>query len=61
MSPSTICTGKTTFFVANQDKLEDMPGEKLAALEAAHKAVEEANKVLQAEVKAAAAGASFVL
>ncbi|KAI0073158.1 TBPIP-domain-containing protein [Panus rudis PR-1116 ss-1] len=47
--------GKTTFFVANQANLEDMPSEKLAALESEHKAIEEENKTLLAEVKAASA------
>ncbi|THH29472.1 hypothetical protein EUX98_g4715 [Antrodiella citrinella] len=47
--------GKTTFFVATQANLEDVPAEKLAALEAEHKEAEEANKVLQAEVRAATA------
>ncbi|OCH86474.1 TBPIP-domain-containing protein [Obba rivulosa] len=45
--------GKTTFFVANQANLEDMPAEKLAALEAEHKALEEENKALAAEVRTA--------
>lgn len=49
-------TGKTTFFVANQANLEDMPAEKLAALEAQYKTMEEENKVLMTEVKAASAG-----
>ncbi|EKM58740.1 uncharacterized protein PHACADRAFT_117860, partial [Phanerochaete carnosa HHB-10118-sp] len=44
--------GKTTFFVANQANLEDMPVEKLKQLENEHKAVEEANKALTAELKA---------
>ena len=48
--------GKTTFFVANQANLEDMPAEKLKALEAEHKALEEANKILAAELKAASTG-----
>ncbi|KZT00921.1 TBPIP-domain-containing protein [Laetiporus sulphureus 93-53] len=43
--------GKTTFFVANQANLEDMPAEKLAALEAEHKNTEEGNKVLASEVR----------
>ncbi|KAI0790056.1 TBPIP-domain-containing protein [Abortiporus biennis] len=45
--------GKTTFFVANQANLEDMPAEKLATLEAEQKAIDEENKVLIADVKAA--------
>lgn len=48
--------GKTTFFVANQANLDAMPAEKLKALEDEHKAIEEANKALAAEVKAANAG-----
>ncbi|KAI0706960.1 TBPIP-domain-containing protein [Earliella scabrosa] len=43
--------GKTTFFVANQANLEDMPAEKLGALEAEYKETDEANKLLAAEVK----------
>ncbi|KAI0755952.1 TBPIP-domain-containing protein [Irpex lacteus] len=45
--------GKTTFFVANQANLEDMPVEKLKALEDEYKVIEESNKLLVAEVKAA--------
>ena len=48
--------GKTTFFVANQANLEDMPAEKLKALEAEHKSLEESNKTLAAQLKAASAG-----
>ncbi|THG96610.1 hypothetical protein EW026_g5251 [Hermanssonia centrifuga] len=47
--------GKTTFFVANQANLEDMPAEKLKTLEIEYKAVEETNKALLADVKAASA------
>ncbi|KAI0819303.1 TBPIP-domain-containing protein [Trametes gibbosa] len=43
--------GKTTFFVANQASLEDMPSEKLAALEAEVKRIEEDDKTLGADVK----------
>ena len=50
------CTGKTTFFVANQANLEDMPSEKLAALEAEVKRIGEENKSLGAEVKSIGAG-----
>ncbi|KAF8995489.1 TBPIP-domain-containing protein [Cyathus striatus] len=46
---------KTTFFVANQDKLEAMPAEKIAALEAEIKTLEEGNKALTTKVKAATA------
>ena len=49
--------GKTTFFVANQANLEDVPAEKLKQLEADHKAIEETNKGLSAELKAANSGA----
>ncbi|KAH9918298.1 TBPIP-domain-containing protein [Fomitopsis serialis] len=44
--------GKTTFFVANQDKLEEVSTEKLAGLEKDHKDIEEENKFLAAEVRA---------
>ncbi|KAI0090903.1 TBPIP-domain-containing protein [Irpex rosettiformis] len=45
--------GKTTFFVANQANIKAMPAEKLKALEDEHKVMEETNKALAAEVKAA--------
>ncbi|GJE89736.1 TBPIP-domain-containing protein [Phanerochaete sordida] len=45
--------GKTTFFVANQANLEDMPAEKLKKLEEEHKTIEEANKALAAELRTA--------
>lgn len=48
--------GKTTFFVANQANLDDMPAEKLASLESEYKTIEEANKALLADVKAVTAG-----
>ncbi|OSX57542.1 hypothetical protein POSPLADRAFT_1156305 [Postia placenta MAD-698-R-SB12] len=44
--------GKTTFFVANQANLEDMPAEKLAALETEYKTIEEDNKALAGDVRA---------
>lgn len=47
--------GKTTFFVVNQANLEDMPSEKLAALEAEVKRIDEENKSLGAEVKSTGA------
>ncbi|TBU38109.1 TBPIP-domain-containing protein [Dichomitus squalens] len=43
--------GKTTFFVANQANLEDMPTEKLAALESEYKKMDENNKQLVVETK----------
>ncbi|TFK89385.1 TBPIP-domain-containing protein [Polyporus arcularius HHB13444] len=46
--------GKTTFFVANQANLEDMPAEKLAGLEAEHKKADEENKTLTAEARSLA-------
>lgn len=53
----TVCTtGKTTFFVANQANLEDMPSEKLSGLEAEFKEIDEQNKALQMEVRAATMG-----
>ena len=48
--------GKTTFFVANQANLEDMPAEKLSALEAEYKKLDEENKMLAGEVKTLGAG-----
>ncbi|KAI9069956.1 TBPIP-domain-containing protein [Trametes sanguinea] len=47
--------GKTTFFVANQANLEDMPSEKLNALEAELKRIDEQNKVMVADVKSVGA------
>ena len=43
--------------MANQANLEDMPAEKLSALEAEYKETDEANKLLAAEVKSLGAGA----
>lgn len=54
--PNLCAPGKTTFFVANQANLEDMPAEKLKALEAEHKSLEESNKSLVSELKSANAG-----
>ena len=53
--------GKTTFFVANQANLEDVPAEKLKQLEEEHKAIDEANKVLAADLKAANAGTPWAI
>lgn len=53
--------GKTTFFVANQEKLEDVSAEKLAGLEKEHKDIEEENKTLAAEVRALSTGIFFLL
>lgn len=52
--------GKTTFFVANQSNLEDVPAEKLKSLETELAAIEEENKELQAQVKAASSGRCFL-
>ncbi|THH17913.1 hypothetical protein EW146_g3001 [Bondarzewia mesenterica] len=52
--------GKTTFFVANQNNIDTMPSEKLAALELESKTVEEDNKALVAEVRTLSAGTSLV-
>ncbi len=49
--------GKTTFFVANQAKLDTVPAEKLAVLEEEQKQIDEENKVLVAELKSANSGA----
>ncbi|KAF7797963.1 hypothetical protein EIP86_009170 [Pleurotus ostreatoroseus] len=45
--------GKTTFFVANQANLEDVPAEKLKQLEEEHKSIEESNKLLATDIKSA--------
>jgi len=51
-----LIPGKSTFFVYNQSKMEDLPAEKLAALETQLKEVEEENKLLAAEVKSLSTG-----
>ena len=51
-------TGKTTFFVANQAHLADMPAATLQQLEAEHKAIEDANKERLVALRAANAGTS---
>lgn len=48
--------GKTTFFVANQANMEDMPVERLKTLEEEHKKIEEMNKVVQVDIKAVTSG-----
>lgn len=53
---TTLLLGKTTFFVANQANLETVPPEKLAALEAEYKILEEEKKVRAAEVKVLSGG-----
>lgn len=50
------CLGKTTFFVANQANLEDVPADRLAALESELKALDESNKSLVAETRALSTG-----
>ncbi|KAF9647633.1 TBPIP-domain-containing protein [Thelephora ganbajun] len=47
--------GKSTFFVYNQSKIENLPAEKLVTLEAQLKDIEEENKLLTAEVKSLSA------
>ena len=47
---------KMTFFVANQANLEDMPKEKLDALEKEYKEIDEQIKALQTEAKSLSAG-----
>ncbi len=62
LAPDThtrIPSGKTTFFVANQANLDDMPAERLAALESEYKETDEENKQLVAETKMLSAGASM--
>lgn len=51
-----ISAGKTTFFVANQANLEDVPPGKLASLESGFKALEEENKQSLAQIKSKQAG-----
>lgn len=60
-----ICTeclssaGKTTFFVANQEKLDEVSLEQLTALEAEHKDIEEENKTFAADVRSLSIGMQF--
>ena len=51
--------GKSTFFVYNQSKIDNLPAEKLVTLEAQLKEAEEENKLLTAEVKSLSAGVWF--
>ncbi|KAJ8076919.1 PSMC3 interacting protein [Marasmius tenuissimus] len=44
--------GKTTFFVANQSKIETLPAEQIAIVEAEHKKIDEGNKHLVTQSKA---------
>jgi 26S proteasome regulatory subunit (ATPase 3-interacting protein) len=48
--------GKTTFFVANQTKIESMPPEKVATLEAEYKSIDDENKIATAELRTLNAG-----
>ena len=48
--------GKSTFFVAKQSTLEDVPVDKLKDLEKELEAIEDENKELQAQLKAATSG-----
>ncbi|KAK1229147.1 PSMC3 interacting protein [Marasmius sp. AFHP31] len=45
-------TGKTTFFVANQSKIETLPAERIAIVEAEYKNIDEGNKQLVTQSKA---------
>ena len=58
MLAAWVLSGKTTFFVANQANLEDVPAKKLAELETEYKKIDEANKLLSTEVKGLNSGAS---
>jgi len=49
--------GKSTFFVYNQSKIENLPAERLVTLDEQLKDVEEENKLLTAEAKSLSAGA----
>lgn len=54
-----LFVGKTTFFVANQEKIPTLPTEELTALESEVKSTEELNKELTAEIKNATTGVCF--
>jgi 26S proteasome regulatory subunit (ATPase 3-interacting protein) len=51
-----LIKGKTTFFVANQANIESMPPDKVAALEAEYKSIDDENKVAMAELRTLNAG-----
>ena len=52
----TRYTGKTTFFVINQSKLDAVSPEKLAALEEEHGKLDEAHKLRANEIRVALNG-----
>lgn len=54
--PIMLPSGKTTFFVANQANINSIPAEKLTALEAEHKSIDEENKLLAGEFKTLTSG-----
>jgi hypothetical protein len=51
-----LVAGKTTFFVANQAHIGEIPSEEQVALEEEHKLLEEENKLRVAQVKALSSG-----
>ncbi|KAF9268748.1 TBPIP-domain-containing protein [Marasmius fiardii PR-910] len=44
--------GKTTFFVANQSKIDTLPSDQIAVVETEYKKIDEENRQLAAQVKA---------
>jgi hypothetical protein len=56
-----LLSGKTTFFVANQDNIDALPDHKVKALAEDTEALVERNKALTAEVKAASAGVCMLV
>lgn len=52
--------GKTTFFVINQATIDSIPAEKLTALEAEQKAIDEENKMLAADLRSFNIGKLYI-
>jgi len=53
---SSFGTGKTSFFVANQSNLEEMPPEQRAVLEAERVTLEGENQARAVQIKALTSG-----
>jgi 26S proteasome regulatory subunit, ATPase 3, interacting protein len=53
--------GKTTFFVANQANMEAVSSDKLAALEAEYKTIDDENKLRVNDIRTASNGTRFTL
>jgi len=53
-----IASGKTTFFVYNQAKIDALPGDAIAGLKTELSTVEEESKLLGSEAKSLSTGTS---